>query len=166
MKTKKRNGAIVLFILLLTFWMIIASSISLIELTVGFFASLLIVLYSYNLIFTVDDSNAVKPSMLKALFILVMTLLKEIVVANLHVAKIVLSRKMPIDPGFVKIKQPLKKDLNQALYGNAITLTPGTLTIDMSDDEIIIHGLRIEYAKGIEGSHLEKVFIDLEEAGK
>jgi multicomponent Na+:H+ antiporter subunit E len=118
------------------------------------------------LIFTVDDSNAVKPSMLKALFILVMTLLKEIVVANLHVAKIVLSRKMPIDPGFVKIKQPLKKDLNQALYGNAITLTPGTLTIDMSDDEIIIHGLRIEYAKGIEGSHLEKVFIDLEEAGK
>ena len=166
MKTKKRNGAIVLFILLLTFWMIIASSISLIELTVGFFASLLIVLYSYNLIFTVDDSNAVKPSMLKALFILVVTLLREIVVANLHVAKIVLSRKMPIDPGFVKIKQPLKKDLNQALYGNAITLTPGTLTIDMSDDEIIIHGLRIEYAKGIEGSHLEKVFIDLEEAGK
>jgi multicomponent Na+:H+ antiporter subunit E len=166
MKTKKRNGAIVLFILLLTFWMIIASSISLIELTVGFFASLLIVLYSYNLVFTVDDSNRVRPRMLKALFILVFTLLKEIVVANLHVAKIVLSRNMKIDPGFVIIKQPLKKDLNKALYGNAITLTPGTLTIDMSDDKIIIHGLRIEYAKGIEGSHLEKVFIDLEEAGK
>jgi multisubunit Na+/H+ antiporter MnhE subunit len=68
---KKRNGAIVLFVLLLIFWMIIASTITLIELTVGFFASLLIVLYSYNLVFTVDDSNAVKPRMLKALFILV-----------------------------------------------------------------------------------------------
>jgi len=166
MKTKKRNGAIVLFVLLLAFWMIIASSINLIEFIVGFFASLLIVFYSYDLVFTIEDSNAVKPSMLKALFILVFTLLKEIVVANIHVAKIVLSKKMPIDPGFVTIKQPLKKDLNKALFGNAITLTPGTLTIDMSDDEIIVHGLRVDYAKGIEGSHLEKVFINLEEAGK
>jgi len=166
MKVKKRNGALVLGVLLFMFWMIIASTIDPIELIVGLFASILIVLYSYQMVFTEDESNKIKPGMLKALFILAITLIKEIIVANFHVAKIVLSKKMPINPGFVKIKQPLKKDLNQALFGNAITLTPGTLTVDMGDDEIIVHGLKVEYAKNIENSHLEKVFVHLEEAGK
>lgn len=166
MKVKKRKGALILGVLLFVFWIIIASTLNPIELIVGFFASLLIVLYSHQMVFTEDDANKIKPNMLKALFILAITLIYEIVVANFHVAKIVLSKKMPINPGFVKIKQPLKKDLNQALFGNAITLTPGTLTVDMGDDEIIVHGLKVEYAQNIEKSHLEQVFINLEEAGK
>ena len=166
MKAKKRNGALVLLVLLFIFWLIIASNFNLIDLIIGIFASVLVVLYSHQMIFTEDESNKLKPGMVKALFVLIVTVLKEIVVANFHVAKIVLSKKMPIDPGFVTIKQPLKKDLNQALYGNAITLTPGTLTVDMGKDEIIVHGLKKEYAKHITGSQLEKVFIAVEEAGK
>jgi multicomponent Na+:H+ antiporter subunit E len=166
MRIKKRNGVIVLCILLLVFWIILASTLDWIEVVVGFFASLMIVIYSYEMIFSDDEANKVRPKMIKSLFILIVVLLKEIVVANFHVAKIVLSRKMPIQPGFVEIKQPLKKSLNQALFGNAITLTPGTLTVDMSDEIIIIHGLNVDEAKNISGSSLEKVFINVEEAGK
>jgi multicomponent Na+:H+ antiporter subunit E len=163
MDKNKRNGMILLIILLLTFWMIIASSISWIDLAFGFFASLLIVLYSYDMVFTVDDSTPLKPKTLKALFVLIVTLLWEIIIANFHVAKIVLSKKMPIDPGFASIRNPLKKDLNQALYGNAITMTPGTLTVDMKKDEIIVHGLEMHLIQNIEGSRLEKVFMNLED---
>jgi len=163
MNKNKRNGSILLIILLLVFWMIIASSISWIELVFGFFASLMIVLYSYDMVFTVDDATPLKPRTLKALFVLVITLLLEIFIANFHVAKIVLSRKMPIDPGFASIRNPLKKDLNKALYGNAITMTPGTLTVDMKDDEIIVHGLEMHLIHNIEGSRLEKVFMNLED---
>ena len=166
MKTKKRNGALILLVLLFIFWLIIASNFNWIDLVIGFFASILVVLYSHQMIFTEDESNKLRPGLVRALFVLIITVIKEIVVANFHVAKIVLSKKMPIDPGFVTIKQPLKKDLNQALFGNAITLTPGTLTVDMGDDDIIIHGLKKEYATHISGSKLEKVFVAVEEAGK
>lgn len=166
MNKNKRNGSIFLIILLLVFWMIIASSIHWIELVFGFFASVMIVLYSRDMVFTVEDSTAIRPKSLKALFILIITLLWEIFIANFHVAKIVLSKKMPINPGFATIKNPLRKDLNKALYGNAITLTPGTLTVDMKNDEIIVHGLEMHLIHNIEGSRLEKVFIDLEESTK
>ena len=166
MNKNKRNGSIVLIILLLVFWMIIASSIHWIELIFGLFSSVMIVLYSDDMIFTVDDSTAIRSKSLKAFFILVITLLKEIFVANFHVAKIVLSKKMPINPGFGTIKNPLKKNLNKALYGNAITMTPGTLTVDMKHDEIIVHGLEMHLIHNIEGSCLEKVFINLEESTK
>jgi len=166
MKIKKRNGAILLLFLLTVFWMIIASSINLVELIIGFLASTIIVLYSYDMIFTSDDATKLTPKTIIAISVLFYTLIKEIVIANFEVARIVLSRDMPINPGFKIIRQPLKKDLNQALFGNAITLTPGTLTIDMNDEEIIVHGLRIENIDKIEGSALQKAFIRLEETKK
>lgn len=166
MKTKKRNGAILLLILLTIFWMIIASKINTVELIIGFLSSTIIVLYSYDMIFTSDEATKFTPKSIIALLVLIYTLIREIVFANFEVAKIVLSRKMPINPGFKTIRQPLKKDLNQALFGNAITLTPGTLTVDMNDEEIIVHGLRLENIDKIEGSALQRAFISLEEASK
>jgi multicomponent Na+:H+ antiporter subunit E len=162
MNTRKRHGASILLILLTVFWMVIASSISLTELIVGVFASLLIVLYSMDLVFSETEMTSLTPRTLKALFILFIRLIIEIIISNFHVAKIVLSKKLPIDPGFETIRQPLKKDLNKTLYGNAITLTPGTLTVDMEDDFIIVHGLEKHSVKSLEGSKLEKAFMNLE----
>jgi multicomponent Na+:H+ antiporter subunit E len=166
MNIKNLQSKLLLFVMLVIFWMIIASSISLIELIFGIFSSILIVIYSHDLILTIDQRPKVSFKSLKALFLMFITLIKEIVVANFLVAKIVLSKNMKIDPGFQKIRQPLKKDLNKALYGNAITLTPGTLTVEMTSDYIIVHGLIKEDIKNVEGSKLEKVFMNLEGEGK
>jgi multicomponent Na+:H+ antiporter subunit E len=162
MNKTKRYGAGLLLVLLTVFWMIIASSISVTELIIGLLASLLIVLYSMDLVFSKDEMTSFTPRSIRALFILFIRLIIEIVVSNFHVAKIVLSRKLPIDPGFETIRQPLKKDLNKTLYGNAITLTPGTLTVDMTDDGIVVHGLEKHSVKSLEGSKLEQAFMNLE----
>jgi multicomponent Na+:H+ antiporter subunit E len=69
---------------------------------------------------------------------------------------------MKINPGFKKIKQPLKKEFNQALFANAITLTPGTLTVDMDDEYILVHGLEMEHIDEIEQSNMQKAFERLE----
>ncbi|MDI6453270.1 Na+/H+ antiporter subunit E [Peloplasma aerotolerans] len=164
MHNKKRNGAVLLFILLFSFWMIIASDFHFMEIFTGLLASLMIVLYNFDMVFHKDEATSLRPKSFWAFFILFFILLKEIVVANFHVAKIVLSPKMNIEPGFKKIRQPLKKDFNRALFGNAITLTPGTLTVDMNDEEIIVHGLEIGHIEDLEGSALQKAFIHLEEA--
>ena len=56
----------------------------------------------------------------------------------------------------------MKKDFNQALFANAITLTPGTLTVDMDDEYILVHGLEIEHIDDIESSKMQKAFESLE----
>lgn len=122
----------------------------------------MVVFFNYDLIFNKAEITKVTLRTTFNFFVLIFILLYNIVVSNIEVAKIVLSKKMPIDPGFVTIKNKLNKELNQALYANAITLTPGTLTVDMNHDEIVVHGLLRQHVKDLEGSRMEKAFLDLE----
>lgn len=64
-----------------------------------------------------------------------------LVKANLQVAKIVISPKLPVNPGIVKFKSILKSDFAKMVLANSITLTPGTLTVDLIGDEFYIHWL-------------------------
>lgn len=63
----------------------------------------------------------------------------ELIKANFAMAKIVLSPSLPISPKIVKIKTDINFEMGRAMLCNAITLTPGTLTIDLIDDELFIH---------------------------
>ena len=159
---KKKFGVIILFILLLLFWFALSFRIDLTIAIIGLLVSLVVCLLNYDLGFNHSEVTKLTFKFLYRIFILFFVLIFNIAKSNIEVAKIVLSKKMPIDPGFVKIKNPLKKELNQALFANAITLTPGTLTVDMNHDEIIIHGLVKDSVKNIDTSSLEKAFIALE----
>jgi multicomponent Na+:H+ antiporter subunit E len=162
----KKTGAIVLFILIFIFWVILSFKISLTIAIIGLFVSSLIVLFNYDLVFNSAEISKVSFMYLKNLIVLFFVLIFNIAKSNIEVAKIVLSKKMPIDPGFVTIKNPLKKELNQALFANAITLTPGTLTVDMTDEEIVVHGLVKKHVEDLDNSSLEKAFIALEKEVK
>lgn len=63
----------------------------------------------------------------------------ELIKANLAMAKIVLSPSLPISPKLVKVKTGIKSDIGRAFMANSITLTPGTLSVDMKDDTLYIH---------------------------
>jgi multicomponent Na+:H+ antiporter subunit E len=77
-------------------------------------------------------------------------LLWEIVKANVDVARRILDPKLPISPRLIKVKATQKRDLCRVLYANSITLTPGTVSIKMEDDEITVHALTREAAEGVE----------------
>lgn len=66
-------------------------------------------------------------------------LLYKIIQANLDVALRVLNPKLPINPGFVKIKYENKDKLVKLMLANSITLTPGTLTCEIIEDYLIVH---------------------------
>ena len=66
---------------------------------------------------------------------------KEIVKANVQVVKAVLSPDMEVSPTMVKIPSRPKTEMGKTMYGNSITLTPGTVTVEMSEDEILVHAL-------------------------
>jgi len=72
-------------------------------------------------------------------FVFIVALIK----ANFQVAKIVLNPKLPVNPGIVKFKTSLKSDFAKMVLANSITLTPGTLTVDLVEDEFYIHWLKM-----------------------
>ncbi|MBQ1407074.1 MAG: Na+/H+ antiporter subunit E [Eubacterium sp.] len=59
----------------------------------------------------------------------------ELVKANVDVAKRALSPKLPVNPGFVKIPSKVKSEYGQAMLADSITLTPGTITMDITEED-------------------------------
>jgi len=76
--------------------------------------------------------------------IYIITLFWEIIKANFDVAYRVIHPKMPIKPGIIVIKTRLKSDIAKMLLANSITLTPGTFTVDIIGDELLIHWINVK----------------------
>jgi multicomponent Na+:H+ antiporter subunit E len=68
-------------------------------------------------------------------------LAKEVVKSSLDVARIVLSPSLPISPRVVVVKASCEHPVDQAILANSITLTPGTLALDVHQGEITVHAL-------------------------
>ena len=69
--------------------------------------------------------------------------------ASLHVAAVVLNPKMPIDPALIRFKTKFPNTSARVILGNSITLTPGTITIQIKGDEFLVHGLMDASSSGI-----------------
>jgi len=83
-------------------------------------------------------------------------LLKEILVANLHVARIILTPGLPISPIVVHYRSSQKTDLGRALYANSVTLTPGTITTGIQGDELEVHSLTWVDVDGREEDEMDR----------
>ena len=68
----------------------------------------------------------------------------EMIKANFDVAYRVLHPRMPINPGVVLIKTGLKSDSGKLALANSITLTPGTLTMDVEGEGMLIHWINVK----------------------
>ncbi len=73
-------------------------------------------------------------------------LFKEIVISNINVAKIILSPKMNLKRNVVTVPAGPQSELGKVMLANAITLTPGTISVKMEGDEIMVHALSFEGA--------------------
>ena len=76
-------------------------------------------------------------------------LAKEIFKANIDVSKVILSPKMNLSPRLVRVPLSQSNELATVIYANSITLTPGTVTVDIEGDEIIVHALTQELMDGL-----------------
>ena len=80
----------------------------------------------------------------------------EIVKANIDVAKRVLAPGLPISPTVVRLTASQKSDLGLVIYANSITLTPGTVSVDVDPGEILVHALSSDAAKELEGGEMDR----------
>lgn len=74
-----------------------------------------------------------------ALLFYLLNFLFALVKANLDLAKRVLTPALPLNPEIISIKTELQSELGRLLLANSITLTPGTLTVDVKDDRLLVH---------------------------
>lgn len=65
----------------------------------------------------------------------------NVIKANLEVAYMILHPRLPIRPGLFRFRTTLQDDVARVLVANSITLTPGTVTIDLKDDEYLVHAI-------------------------
>jgi len=89
-------------------------------------------------------------------------LLYEILKANIHVAILILQPKIKLSQGYYYYKPKLKTDFTKMVFANAITLTPGTITVDYEGDQMIIHYLTEENTHDLENSNMERILLEME----
>jgi len=82
-------------------------------------------------------------------------LLYAVVRANLAMAAVVLNPRLPIHPSIVRVPAPEPR-VGRALLANSITLTPGTLTVDVVDDELVVHALTSRSRADLEAGRLAR----------
>jgi len=152
-EVEKRFGLknfLYLFFFLIIIWLALTTTFQWQELIVGIFISLVLALFlNKNYIELGLPSLTIK----KVAFIIVyiFVLFTEIIKANFDVAYRVIHPKMPIKPGIVIIKTELKQDIAKMILANSITLTPGTFTLDIKGDKLLIHWIYVR-SEGIEES--------------
>jgi multicomponent Na+:H+ antiporter subunit E len=125
--------------ILFGFWLLLSGHYTPLLLTLGV-ASCILVVYIARRMDVVDEEGL--PLQIGARFVLyVPWLLKETFLANVALARIVLHPKLPIDPKLGRYRLPLRTDLGRVIYGNSVTLTPGTVTTAIEGETIEVHVL-------------------------
>lgn len=127
-------------VLLFVFWLLLSGHTTPLLLGLGLVSVVLTLLLAKRMDIIDHESYPVRLSpKLPGYYIY---LFKEIILANIDVIKRILTFGKPsIKPQLVKLPLPQKTDLGRVIYANSITLTPGTVSVELSDKEITVHAL-------------------------
>lgn len=89
-------------------------------------------------------------------------LVSEVIKSNIDVAKRIWQKDMPISPTVVTVPASQKTALGLVIHANSITMTPGTLSIDVAPDEIEVHALAVETLEGLQDGVMDRKVRKLE----
>lgn len=138
----KIKNHIALFLLLMVVWVLINNSFRGEIIIIGLILSAIITLF-FGTNLRIFDDLKFTPASLGYTLIYLFVFLIELIKSNLDVAQRVLTPSLPINPGIVKTKTVLKSKMGRMILANSITLTPGTLSVDIKDDTLYIHWIDV-----------------------
>ena len=160
------GGSLLMAALMFIFWLLISNSLHWQHLLSGVIISFITTLIWNDI--TAGEIGKTKIT-LRQTYLFVryfIYLVWEIIKANFVVACIVLNPRLPISPGVITMKINLKKNLVRVLYANSITLTPGTITVELEGDRLIVHGITQDHVEGVRDWYLLDMAKELEESGE
>jgi multicomponent Na+:H+ antiporter subunit E len=125
------------------FWFLLTLEFTISNLVVGIVSSLITSLI-FTRFFVVNVYKLIQPKRYFWFLVYLVVFIWECIKANIDVAYRVLHPGMPIRPGIVKVKTTLKSDFAKMLLANSITMTPGTISVDIIDNYLYIHWIYIK----------------------
>jgi len=139
-------SGLALFLLLVAAWLLWSGLYKPLLLWLGAFSCALTVYIAHRVGFFARTSGLHVIPKLPGMSLWLFT---EIVRSSLEVVRIVLSPKLPISPTVVYLDAEPEGPVGQVILSNAITLTPGTVTLDVFDDRLCVHCLTREGAEAL-----------------
>lgn len=148
-------------VLLFVFWILLSGYFTPLLMGLGLVSVLITSIIVYRM--DVIDHESYPLHLIWKLPKFALYLSKEILLSNYDVVKRVLSPKHPsISPKLIKVPLPQKSDLSRAIYANSITLTPGTVSIRLNEDHILVHALSEESAEELQKGKMARQIPDRE----
>ena len=139
----KAQSQAVLFATLLLFWIMLNGSLAIDSFIFGIVVSLSItILFCSGLSFFTEFKPT--PKAFVAGIFYYAYFFKELFKSNIKLAAIILTPSLPINPGIVKVRTRLKSKMGRLMLANSITLTPGTLTVEIDGQWLYVHWVNVE----------------------
>lgn len=157
-----------IFLLLFGIWIVFSGQFDAFHLILGVLSTAFITAISSSFFFE-DRTQGAKDRFLQ-IFLLpwyLLWMLYQIWLSNIHILRLALSpNELPeVQPSLVRIKTNLKTDFGKWMLANSITLTPGTITIDIKGDELLIHSISDETTAGVKDDAMERRIAAIFERG-
>lgn len=145
---------VILAVLLMLAWVLWSGYLKPLLLALGLFSSILVVYLDYRM--RLKDTHFLDGRFLLRLVRYWGWLAREVLRSSLDVTRIVLSPKLPISPTVAEFQTRCELATDQALLGNSITLTPGTLTLQIVDGHFVVHALTEAGARDILSGEMDR----------
>jgi len=145
---------------LMFFWIMLSGDFGLLNLTLGFVSVLLVVSISRRMDVVDQESQTFQLSTRLPVYWAWLAL--KVVKSNLEVTRRIWTPGKSISPNLVRLKVSQQTALGKVIYANSITLTPGTVTLAIEDDEILVHALSRADAAALQSGEMDRKVRELE----
>jgi multicomponent Na+:H+ antiporter subunit E len=148
-------GAVLLLLLILSVsWVLWSGLYKPLVLGLGVFSCVLSTYLAHRMGFFRDQAHLLK--LLPRLPAYWWWLLREIVVSSIEVARIILKPSLPISPTVVELQATAQTQVGQVILGNSITLSPGTVTLDLHRGKLLVHCLTRESSRALQEGEADR----------
>lgn len=152
------------FISLMAFWIAMSGFLDAVHLAMGVVSVAGVMMLNHQLKkqrFFEDDMDNLNDLRIGKSIYYFFWLIYQILVSGFHVLFVIIRPSMPIKPTMVTFKVDLPSSHAKVILGNSITLTPGTLTVDIEDDTFTVHALDSNSYTGIADDSMPKMVLSL-----
>ena len=160
------KAKIATFVIMLSFWVILSGMFDAFHLTLGVISCMLVALFSGEMLFE-GLKIEVRARQVFGMLVYFPWLLWAIILSSLEVAYIVLHPQMldKMDPQLIRFKTKLKSNFARVTFAQSITLTPGTITVSLQNDEMTVYALTRSAADSLPGEMERRIARALEPEG-
>lgn len=137
-----KGAVFTVYLLLFGFFLILSGKLTAEVLLVGLFLTLILAILLYVFFGYTPKKDLRALTKLPLFLVYIAVLMKEIVKAAFSVIRLILDRRVPIEPSLVTFRPELQSDFGRFILANSITLTPGTITVEIKDGVFTVHCLR------------------------